>query len=66
MFLASGEPEKDTVSAMTVCRVDVMGSDLGSGIWDLGSGIWDLGSQRKVLEMTVCREDGWASGNFND
>ena len=38
MFLASGEPEKDTVSAMTVCRVDVMGSDLGSGIWDLGSG----------------------------
>ena len=59
MFLASVEPEKDTVSAMTVCRVDVMGSDLGSGIWDLGS-------QRKVLEMTVCREDGWASGNFND
>ena len=31
MFLASGEPEKGTVSAMTVCRVDVMGSDLGSG-----------------------------------
>ena len=55
MFLASGEPEKDTVSAMTICRVDVM-----------GSGIWDLGSQRKVSAMTVCREDGWASGNFND
>ena len=57
--MASGEPEKGTVSAMTVCRVDVIGSDLGSGIWVLGS-------QRKVSEMTVCREDGWASGNFND
>ena len=32
IFLASGEPEKGTVSAMTVCRVDVMGSDMGSGI----------------------------------
>ena len=32
MFLASGEPERGTVSELTVCRVDVMGSDLGSGV----------------------------------